>query len=118
VSDTTHNPGADSDSSASLASSAAAQESPGKMLAAGRSNRELTLDEVADALNLSPQTVEWLETDNFGSLPAAAFTQGYIRNYAKYVGLDADVVVSPGRDSLTPTADSTAHPDRSAGGLA
>ena len=91
MSDTTHNSGADS---ASLASSAAGQESPGKMLAAGRSTRELTLDEVADALNLSPQTVEWLETDNFGALPAAAFTQGYIRNYAKYVGLDADVVVS------------------------
>jgi len=64
------------------------------LLAAGRRSRELTLDEVGDALNLSPQTVEWLETDNYEALPAAAFTQGYIRNYAKYVGLNADAVVT------------------------
>mgnify|MGYP000742615100 CR=1 FL=1 len=68
--------------------------SPGTMLAAARQGRELSLDEVGDALNLAPQSIEWLETDNFDALPAAAFTQGYIRNYAKLVGLDADKVVA------------------------
>lgn len=68
-------------------------QSPGKLLAAGRKARELTVDEVGDALNLAPQTVQALEADDFTALPAAAFTQGYIRNYAKHVGLDADAVV-------------------------
>ena len=70
------------------------QQSSGALLAAGRQAKELTLDEVGDALNLSPQTVTWLETDDFDALPAPAFTQGYIRNYAKYVDIDPDLVVS------------------------
>ncbi len=68
--------------------------SPGELLAAGRLARELTVEEVGDALNLAPQTVHRLEADDYAALPAAAFTQGYIRNYAKHVGLDADVVVA------------------------
>jgi len=94
VSDNPTLPDSDTPAVDAPASITAGLESPGKLLAAGRRARELTLDEVADALNLSPQAVEWLETDNFSSLPAAAFTQGYIRNYAKYVGLDADGVVA------------------------
>lgn len=91
VSDISSQPGAGGQSSSA---SAASGESPGRLLVAERESRELTLDEVADALNLSPQTVEWLETDNYAALPAAAFTQGYIRNYAKYIGLNPDTVVA------------------------
>lgn len=75
------------------AGAATSTQSPGALLAAGRTALELTVDEVGDALNLAPQTVRLLEADDFDALPAAAFTQGYIRNYAKYVGLDPDVVV-------------------------
>ncbi len=70
------------------------QQSPGALLAAAREANELTVDEVGDALNLAPTTVRYLEADNYERLPAAAFTQGYIRNYAKHVGLDADMIVS------------------------
>lgn len=76
------------------AANSAAHSSPGQLLAAGRRARELTVDEVGDALNLAPQTVNWLEDDDYAQLPAPAFTQGYIRNYAKHVGLDADAVVN------------------------
>jgi len=75
------------------ASDAGIDQGPGELLAAGRKARELSIDEVGDALNLAPQTVEWLEADNFEALPAAAFTQGYIRNFAKLVELDPDLVV-------------------------
>lgn len=68
-------------------------QSPGELLAAGRKANELTVDEVGDALNLAPTTVRLLEADDYERLPAAAFTQGYIRNFAKHVGLDADMVV-------------------------
>jgi len=87
-------PGANGESTSGSTQPAANGQSPGQLLVAGRRSRELALDEVADALNLSPQTVEWLETDNFEALPAAAFTQGYIRNYAKYIGLNPDTVVA------------------------
>ena len=65
---------------------------PGASLAQARKNRGLSQEEVGDSLNLAPHTVEWLETDNYDELPAAAFTQGYLRNYAKLVGIDSDEV--------------------------
>jgi cytoskeleton protein RodZ len=51
------------------------------------------LDEVGDSLNLAAARVALIEADDYSALPAAAFTQGYIRNYAKLVGLDADALV-------------------------
>jgi|GEM_PF-968299 len=89
--------------------------SPGKLLAAGRASRELTIDEVGDALNLAPQTVEWLESDTFESLPAPAFTQGYMRNYAKLVGLDADAVVAAYHDAAGKPDVAWESPRRTAG---
>ncbi|MEM7217973.1 MAG: RodZ domain-containing protein [Pseudomonadota bacterium] len=65
----------------------------GRELSAAREAMELTVDEVGDALNLAPQTVAWLEADQYDKLPMPAFTQGYIRNYAKHVGLDPEAVL-------------------------
>lgn len=90
-------------------------QSPGELLAGGRAASELTVEEVGDALNLSAQTVRWLENDSFDSLPAAAFTQGYIRNYAKHVGLDADVVVAAYQEKAGKPAVSWESPSTGAG---
>jgi len=66
----------------------------GSLLVAAREKRGLSQEEVGDSLNLAPQTVEWLETDNYEKLPANAFTQGYLRNYAKHLGIDADAIIA------------------------
>ena len=73
--------------------SKSAGKGPGAQLVAARKSRGLSQEEVGDSLNLAPQTVEWLETDNYEKLPANAFTQGYLRNYAKHLGIDADAVI-------------------------
>jgi cytoskeleton protein RodZ len=49
---------------------------------------------VADVLNLPPDTVEAIETNNYELLPSVVFAKGYIRAYAKLLELDADPLVA------------------------
>ncbi len=100
---------------AQSAGAATSTQSPGVLLAAGRVALELTVDEVGDALNLAPHTVHLLEADDFDALPAAAFTQGYIRNYAKYIGLDPDVVVRAYQEKAGKPAVAWESPSTAAG---
>lgn len=67
--------------------------SPGQRLARARTQRNLSLEDVAKNLNLSVSMVRSLESDNFKSLPGHAFVRGYLRNYAKLVGLAPDDLV-------------------------
>ena len=50
----------------------------------------LTVVDVASKLNLTAQAVESIETHQFERLPGTTFARGYIRSYAKVLGLDAD----------------------------
>lgn len=64
--------------------------SPGQRLMRARSLRNLALEDVSRHLNLSVSMVKAIESDNFKSLPGRAFVRGYLRNYAKLVGVEAD----------------------------
>ena len=76
-------------SSENLAGVAAAPSSPGAQLRRAREARGESVHEVAFALKLSPRQVDALERDDFDALPGMAFLRGFMRNYARYVGLDA-----------------------------
>ena len=51
----------------------------GERLAAARTALGLGEEDVADALNLSARVIADLESQAWDSLPAPAFTRGYIR---------------------------------------
>lgn len=70
------------------------QTSPGPALAAAREAANLTVREVSDALNLSITVVEAIESGNQERLPAPVFTKGYVRAYAKFLGLDPEPLVA------------------------
>lgn len=70
-------------------SQAAGIASPGVQLRAAREARGETVNEVAFALRLHPRQVVALEEDDFPALPGEAFVRGFMRNYARYLGLDA-----------------------------
>lgn len=58
-----------------------------------RSTREAqghTVADVAQALKLTQRQVDALESERFESLPGAAFARGFLRNYAKLLGLDPE----------------------------
>ncbi len=75
--------------SENLAAVAEAPSSPGAQLRHAREARGETVQEVAFALKLNPRQVEALERDDFSALPGIAFVRGFMRNYARHLGLDA-----------------------------
>ena len=65
----------------------------GARLAAARKKCELDIGVVANELNLDASTIAALENDDTAALPAAIFVKGYLRNYARLVGLPEDEMV-------------------------
>ncbi|WP_462322143.1 RodZ domain-containing protein [Halochromatium sp.] len=107
-------------------SSASSADSPGQQLRRAREARGLDISQLATSLRIAPQVVEALEQDDYARLPSAVFVSGYIRSYARLVGLDPeplnqrfrrrhpDAEPPPRHVARTEAADS----DHEAGGLA
>lgn len=66
----------------------------GTWLRQQREVREISLREIAEATKISLRYLEAMEEDRFDLLPAAVFAKGFLRQYARYVGLDPDEVVN------------------------
>jgi len=80
-------------------------EGPGAILREARVGMEISPREVAEALNLPVQTIESIEANDYARLPAAVFTRGYIRAYARLLELESDPIVA-----RYPVADEEAEP--------
>jgi len=65
----------------------------GRRLAVAREARKLTVEEIAAELHLEPKVIEALERDDRDALPEPAFVKGYLRGYARTVGLPAEELV-------------------------
>jgi len=66
----------------------------GTWLRQQREVREITLREIADASKISLRYLEAFEQDRFDVLPSGIFARGFLRQYARYVGLDPDEVTN------------------------
>ena len=66
----------------------------GTWLRSQREARGVSLREIADSTRISLRYLEALEMDRFDALPAPVFARGFLREYARVVGLDADEVVN------------------------
>ncbi|WP_337057211.1 RodZ family helix-turn-helix domain-containing protein [Pseudomonas sp. USHLN015] len=67
---------------------AATRANPGETLRQARESKDLSLAEVARQLNLTEQALRQLEAGSFDQLPGHTFARGYIRAYAKLLGMD------------------------------
>jgi cytoskeleton protein RodZ len=65
----------------------------GGELASAREELNLSVAEVARHLKLSPAQVEALEAGAYERLPGRVFVRGFLRNYAKLVGIDPEPLV-------------------------
>lgn len=61
----------------------------GSVLAAARSEKKLSQQDVSDSLRYSVKQIDALEHDAFDLLPDAMITRGFIRNYARLLEIDA-----------------------------
>lgn len=59
-----------------------------------REARSVSMREIADNSKISLRYLEALEQDRFDVLPAPVFARGFLREYARVVGLNADEVVN------------------------
>lgn len=62
----------------------------GVVLLAARKAKSLTQQDVSNTLRFSIKQIDALEHDDFSVLPDAMITRGFIRNYARLLGLDAE----------------------------
>lgn len=67
---------------------------PGHELGAARERAGISLEEMAATLHLPADQVHALERDDYARLPPPAYVRGYLRAYAREVGMDADQVVA------------------------
>ncbi|HCG6533611.1 TPA: cytoskeleton protein RodZ [Vibrio parahaemolyticus] len=65
----------------------------GTLLKNKRESLSMTQKQVADRLRLRVSVIEDIENNRFESQQVATFTRGYLRSYAKFVGLDEKVVL-------------------------
>lgn len=78
--------------------------SVGQQLRLGRERCGLSVDDVARALKLSSRQVDSLEESEWERLPGKTMIRGFVRNYARLVGLDAQALMSELEASALPGA--------------
>ena len=66
----------------------------GAFLAAKRGERGLTLQQAASATHIRLEHLTALEADEPELIPAPVYARGYLRTYARYLGLDAESLVA------------------------
>jgi cytoskeleton protein RodZ len=88
----------------------------GTWLRQQREARGIDLREIADHTKISFRYLEALEADRFDGLPAPVFTQGFLRQYGLFIGLDPDQVVNTYLNALSEEeADQEETGDRKSG---
>lgn len=65
----------------------------GHILREARETKGLTLAEVQEKTRISVKYLEALETGNYHQLPSSVHAKGFLRNYARFLGLDPQPLV-------------------------
>lgn len=71
-----------------------AQVLPGALLAAARQKKGWSVEQVASLVKLAPRQIQAIEADNYAALPGLAVARGFVRSYAKVLGLDAHALAA------------------------
>jgi cytoskeleton protein RodZ len=66
----------------------------GDRLRREREMRGITLDEICESTKIARRHLEALERDRFDQLPGGVFNKGFVRAYARFLGIDEDQAVA------------------------
>lgn len=77
----------------------------GRMLSAARRAKQLDVRQLAEALHLRPSVVVAIEEGRYAEISGEIFLKGYVRAYARYMGMDEDAIVAQLDEELTHTRD-------------
>lgn len=65
----------------------------GPFLKSVREKQEIPLQEIADQTRINITYLDYIERENFRTLPAEVYLKGYLEQLARYLGLEPAVVV-------------------------
>jgi cytoskeleton protein RodZ len=74
----------------------------GDKLKREREMRAITLEEIAEATKIGTRSLRALEEEHFDQLPGGIFNKGFVRAYAKFLGIDEEQAVA---DYVTASSD-------------
>ena len=74
----------------------------GADLRRARIARNRSIDDISRATKISPSLLAAIESEDFDRVPSGLFRRGYLRAYAREVGLNPDEVVQTYRDEFEP----------------
>ena len=77
-----------------------APPSPGSLLSKGRIENNWSVSAVAQILCLSSEQLKSLEGDNYENLPGRTYILGYLRNYAKLLGINIEDSIATHKNHL------------------
>ena len=60
----------------------------GEKLRQAREERGISISEVAEQTRIAPHYLDLIENDDYRTLPGGIFNKGFVKSYAKYVGID------------------------------
>ncbi len=89
--------------------------------------RGITLEEIAEATKIGTRSLRALEEEEFDKLPGGIFNKGFVRAYARYLGIDeeqavADYITAVGEAQSAgklqrPEAPESASPEKNLGNI-
>ncbi len=82
----------------------------GGVLRAARLARKRSIEDVSRATKITPSVLRALENDQFEAVPGGLFTRGFLRAYAREVGVDGEELVRRFREEVEPPVTSPAPP--------
>lgn len=77
-----------------------ATEFNGAVLREIRQKLDISLDDMAMETRVQRMHLMNIEEDNFGELPVAVYTKGFVANYAKFLSLDPEIVTKSYMDNF------------------
>jgi len=72
----------------------------GERMQREREMRGITLEEIAEATKIGTRSLRALEAQEFSKLPGGIFNKGFVRAYAKYLGIDEEQAVADYSEAL------------------
>jgi cytoskeleton protein RodZ len=86
----------------------------GSTLREARVRRKLTLQQVEDDTKIRVKYIQAMENEDFDVMPSPAYVRGFVRTYATYLGLDADILLEEYRSRFEPSEEHDAFGGSSA----
>jgi len=82
----------------------------GAVLRKAREEKGLSYQEVEDSIKIRVRYLEALENENYGILPGTTYTRGFLRTYAKHLGINPQEIIDNYNASLVKEAESEIQP--------